>query len=53
MKKILILLAIGVIVLLVNHASAETKRITVPLEGSPSFGPQNAPVTLVEFIDYQ
>lgn len=31
---------------------AET-RYTVPLEGSPTIGPKNAPVVLVEFLDYQ
>jgi len=53
MKKILFCLVICMSVFLFNHASAEVKRIAIPLEGSPSFGPQNAPVTLVEFIDYQ
>lgn len=32
--------------------SAET-RYSIPLEDSPSIGPQNAPVVLVEFLDYQ
>jgi len=50
MKKLLIILFVG---LLVATASAETKRYNVSLEGSPSVGPQNAPVTIVEFIDYQ
>ncbi len=53
MKKILFFLMVCMSVFLLNHVSAETKRIAVPLEGSPSFGSQNAPVTLVEFIDYQ
>ncbi len=50
MKKIFIILFAG---LLVPIASAETMRYNVSLEGSPSAGPQNAPVTIVEFIDYQ
>lgn len=50
MKKILFILIIG---LLCGRAFAEAKRFTIPLEGSPSQGPQDALVTIVEFIDYQ
>jgi hypothetical protein len=32
--------------------SAE-KRVAIPLGDSPSMGPENAPVTIVEFIDFQ
>jgi len=41
------------VVLLFGQASAETKRFIIPLEGSPAQGSQDAPVTIVEFIDYQ
>ncbi len=34
-------------------ASAEEKRYTVPLGDSPSIGPPDAPVTIIEFIDFQ
>lgn len=34
-------------------AFAEVKRFQIPLENSPSIGPENAAVTIVEFIDYQ
>jgi hypothetical protein len=34
-------------------ASPEEKRFNIPLENSPSLGPENAPVTIVEFIDFQ
>lgn len=50
MKKILLVLIMG---LLFGQASAETKRFTIPVEDSPSQGPQDALVTIVEFIDYQ
>lgn len=39
--------------LFVGGAFAEVKRFAIPLESSPSVGPENAPVTIVEFIDYQ
>ncbi|HXY53519.1 MAG TPA: hypothetical protein VEM40_02480 [Nitrospirota bacterium] len=34
-------------------ASAEEKRYTVPLGDSPTSGPQDAPVTIIEFLDFQ
>ncbi|HSA78730.1 MAG TPA: hypothetical protein VLG72_07725 [Nitrospirota bacterium] len=42
-----------VFVLLAFFASAEEKRYQVPLGDSPTFGPPDAPVTLVEFLDFQ
>jgi hypothetical protein len=50
MKKIVLVLLFS---LLCTQAFAETKRFTVPLENSPSLGPRDAPITIVEFIDYQ
>ena len=32
---------------------AGEKRTTVPIGDSPSIGPENAPVTIIEFIDFQ
>jgi hypothetical protein len=29
------------------------QRFIVPLEDSPSYGPSAAPVTIIEFIDFQ
>jgi protein-disulfide isomerase len=29
------------------------KRYTVPIDGNPSLGPEDAPITIVEFSDYQ
>jgi protein-disulfide isomerase len=34
-------------------AGAADVRYTVPAGDSPSIGPTTAPVTLVEFVDYQ
>ncbi len=34
-------------------AGAADIRYAVPAGDSPSIGPSNAPVTIVEFIDYQ
>ena len=34
-------------------AGADDIRYAVPAEDSPSIGPANAPVTIVEFVDYQ
>lgn len=32
---------------------ADEKRYSVPLGDSPSRGPHNAPVLIIEFIDFQ
>ncbi len=34
-------------------AFAETKRYQVPIADSPQLGPVNAPVTIIEFLDFQ
>ncbi len=39
--------------LLVLAAAAQEKRYTVPFGDSPVLGPSDAPVTIIEFIDYQ
>ena len=48
-------LALPLLVLLLaaSQAAAADVRYTVPPGDSPSVGPANAPVTLVEFVDYQ
>ncbi len=50
MKKILLIILIG---FLAGTSSADVTRYSVPLDGSPSLGLNDAPVTIVEFIDYQ
>ncbi len=29
------------------------QRTAIPLDHSPALGPENAPVTIIEFIDFQ
>ncbi len=41
------------LLVLVGNAGADLKRITVPVGNSPSMGPANAPVTIIEFLDFQ
>ena len=33
--------------------AAEPERFAVPLGNSPRLGPENAPVTIIEFLDFQ
>jgi len=47
------LLSCFFVLLLVVTAQAEQARIDVPVGDSPSFGPSDAPVTIIEFIDFQ
>jgi hypothetical protein len=39
--------------LLSGTAAAEEKRFSVPIGDSPSTGPVDAPVTIIEFLDFQ
>ena len=36
----------------IAFAASETRH-KIPLDGSPAIGPPDAPLALVEFIDYQ
>jgi len=51
MKKLL--MVCFCVLLLSVVAQAEDKRIDVPVGDSPVQGPADAPVTIVEFIDFQ
>lgn len=42
-----------ILLFLPAFAGAEEQRYTVPILDSPSKGPENAPVTIVEFLDFQ
>lgn len=42
-----------VVLLQWGMAHAEIKRTQVPIGDSPSIGPADAPITIIEFIDFQ
>ena len=50
LKKLVIVLAMLV---LCSTVEAAQKRTEVPIGDSPSLGPADAPVTIIEFIDFQ
>jgi hypothetical protein len=41
------------VLLFLSTAFAENKRTEVPVGDSPAMGPANAPITIIEFIDFQ
>lgn len=50
MKRVLLVV---LLVQLACLASAQENRYSIPVDASPSLGPEHAPVTMVEFIDFQ
>jgi len=47
------LIFIMIVALISVSAFADEKRFSVPIGDSPSTGPVNAPVTIIEFLDFQ
>ncbi len=47
------LVLVALIFLLAGYAAAEDKRYSVPINDSPATGPVDAPVTIIEFLDFQ
>ena len=52
MLRQLALILLALLTTVAAHA-AEEQRFSVPLGSSPAYGGKDAPVTIVEFIDYQ
>jgi len=50
MKRLIFVL---IALVITSAALAEEKRFSVPLGDSPTMGPADAAVTIVEFIDFQ
>lgn len=42
-----------IFIILVGLSVAAEERTSVPIGDSPRKGPENAPVTMIEFIDFQ
>jgi hypothetical protein len=49
-KKILLAMFV---LLLFGVAQAEEGKIEIPIGNSPAMGPVDAPITIIEFIDFQ
>ncbi len=52
-KKFLFTMLVSLCVFLSENVCADEKRFDVPLADSPTIGPADAPVTIMEFLDYQ
>jgi hypothetical protein len=47
------LVSAAVILFLCSFAVADLQRQGVPIDNSPQKGPKDAPVTIIEFLDFQ
>ncbi|MDK9708913.1 MAG: hypothetical protein OEL83_17865 [Desulforhopalus sp.] len=47
------LLSLFFVLILAGTAFADENKVNIPIGNSPTFGPANAPVTIIEFIDFQ
>jgi hypothetical protein len=52
MKFLYGMLLLGVF-FLAGAALATEERFNIPLDDSPRLGPENGPVTIIEFLDFQ
>ena len=41
------------LLLIAGTSFSADKRVSIPIDSAPSLGPENAAVTIVEFIDFQ
>ena len=46
-------MAVMFVMLLCSAAAAAGERFTVPIGDSPQIGPKDAPITIIEFLDFQ
>jgi len=53
MKKVFSLMMIMFVLLFSTLVFSADKRVAVPIGDSPSMGPENAQVTIIEFVDFQ
>lgn len=53
MKIFKLIFSIFIVLFIMTHAFAGEQRYNIPVENSPVIGSENAPVTIIEFIDYQ
>ena len=47
------MITVFLLLCLVALAGASEKRYDVPIGNSPQLGPKDAPVTIIEFLDFQ
>lgn len=52
-KRVKVVFVIFLFVLMSANAYASENRVKIPIGDSPIIGPNNAPVTMIKFIDYQ